>query len=168
MREQEHEFRDFVEKAVRPHMHNFSRLKSGAVVSTTEEDTRLSFDMRVGLWVPVSVRLRTAYYFERYRDFSIRSKTRYSGQVINGELVKCELDKLIDGHGNCYFYGWLSRRGDEIEHYMLVDINRFRPYLEYGVDRPNADGSTWGRYFAIDAIRNAGALVFQSWMEEAA
>lgn len=167
MRDQEHQFRDFVEKAVRPHMHNFSKLRSGAVVSTTEEDTRLSFDMRVGLWVPVSVRLRSNYYL-KYRDFSIRSKTRYSGKVINGELVKCELDKLKEGYGNCYFYGWLTEDGQSIEQYILVDMNRFRHRLNYGKDRPNPDGFTWGRYYDLDSVRTAGALVFQSWMEAAA
>lgn len=167
MRDQEHQFRNFVEKAVRPHMHNFSKLRSGAVVSTTEEDTRLSFDMRVGLWVPVSVRLRKNRYL-RYRDFSIRSKTRYSGQVINGELVKCELDKLKEGYGNCYFYGWLTPCELSIAHYMLIDINRLRHRLDCGTDKPNPDGVTWGRYYDLDLVRDAGALVFQSWMEEAA
>ena len=168
IREQEHEFCGFVEKAVHPFMHNFSKLRSGAVVSTTEEDTRYSFDMRVGLWIPVSVRLRTSYYFEKYRDFSIRSKTRYSGQMINGKVVQCELEKLKEGHGNCYFYGWLSPDKKAIANYILVDINRFRSQLDFGVDRPNPDGATWGRYYPISQIRESGALVYQSWEESRA
>jgi len=164
VRSQEHEFREFIGKAVLPHLHYFSHLKTGAVVSTTEEDTRLSFDMRVGMWLPVSVRIRSSHYFEKYRgDFSIRSKTAYSGQIVGGSVVACELDKLKAGHGNCYFYGWLSPDKTEIENYMLIDMSRFRPHLDRGVDRPNTDGKTWGRYFNIDLVRNAGALVYQSW-----
>lgn len=164
-RKQEDEFRPFIAEAVERHLHSFGGLKRGAVLSTSDEDTRLSFDMRVGLWVPVSVRLRTAYYW-RFRDFSIRCKTRHSGSYINGELVKCELDKLRDGAGNCYFTGWLDDGQKCIANYLIVDVNRLRPHLdaiEFD-ERPNKDG-TAGRYYPLDALRHVGALVYQSWSE---
>lgn len=163
MREQEHQFREDVERAVLPHLHHFSKLNRGAAVSTSEEDTKLSFDMRVGLWVPVSVRLRSGAYFDRYRDFSIRSKTRYSGQIVNGQLVECELEKLKRGLGNCYFYGWLNESESSVANYILVDMNKFRSHLDRGIDKPNNDGATWGRYFDLDLIASVGALVHQSW-----
>lgn len=167
-RKQEDQFRPFIASVVERHMHHFSKLQRGAVLSTGEEDTRMSFDMRVGLWIPVSVRLRTAYYW-RYRDFSIRSKTRFSGQVINGEIVKCELDKLRDGLGNCYFFGWLSDDQSRISNYLLVDINRLRPYLDTAdySEKSNGDG-TAGRYYPLDALQRVGALVHQSWNDNEA
>lgn len=167
-RKQEDQFRPFIAAAVERHLHFFSGLKRGAVLSDSEEDTRLSFDMRVGLWVPVSVRLRTAYYW-RFRDFSIRSKTRHSGTVINGERVKCELDKLRDGFGNCYFTGWLDEKQANITNYLIVDINRLRPHLDAVEfkEHSNNDG-TAGRYYPIDALQRVGALVYQSWDEQEA
>lgn len=168
LRHQENKFKPFIASAVERHLHCFSNLQRGAVLSTTEEDTRLSFDMRVGLWVPVSVRLRTAKYF-RYRDFSIRSKTRYSGQIINGELVKCELDKLRAGLGNCYFTGWLTDDQEHVANYLIVDVNRLRPHLDSGEfqEKSNGDG-TAGRYYPLDFLQRVGALIFQSWDEREA
>lgn len=170
MREQEHQFRKPIAAAVWPHMWHFSRLERGAVVSTTDQDTKLSFDMRVGMWLPVSVRLRKYKYFERYGgDFSIRSKTKCSGTIVNGELVMCEIDKLKAGLGNCYFYGWLTPRGDEIAEYMIVDMNRFRSHLDEGEDRPNrcwktgVEDGTAGRYYKFWQVVGAGALVFNTW-----
>lgn len=166
MREKEHKFVRFVERAVSPFLHCFSNQNTGAVVSDDVEDTRLSFDMRVGLWVPVSVRLRSAYYFKKWPgDFSIRSKTKYSGQIINWERVLCEMDKLLAGMGNCYFYGWLSGCGEQIENYMIVDVNRFRRHLHTGQERNNGDG-TAGTYYNIEQLRMTGSLVFQSWEED--
>jgi len=107
-------------------------------------------------------------------DFSIRSKTLFSGTVINGEMVKCELDKLKDGHGNCYFYGFLTQAQNEIAEYMIVDMNRFRRHLDDGVDIPNKcprtgepDG-TAGRYFKFKQVVESGALVYSTWDEVAA
>lgn len=165
LRQQENKFKPFIASAVERHLHSFSNLQRGAVLSTTEEDTRLSFDMRVGLWIPVSVRLRTAKYW-RYRDFSIRCKTRFSGQVINGEMVKCEIDKLRDGLGNCYFTGWLTEDQERIANYLIVDVNRLRPHLDsvQFQERDNWDG-TAGRYYPLDVLQRIGALVYQSWDE---
>jgi hypothetical protein len=165
-RKQEVQFKDDITDAVKRHIHCFSRLCDGVQLSTDEEDTRFSFDLRVGFWLPVSVRLRTAEYF-KFRDFSVRCKTRYSGQTINGITVQCELDKLRAGYGNCYFTGWLSRDQARISHYILVDINALRPHLDaisYS-EKANGDG-TAGRYYKLDALQDIGALVYQSWDED--
>jgi hypothetical protein len=165
-RKQEEQFKDDITDAVERHIHCFSRLHKGVQISTEDEDTRLSFDLKVGLWLPVSVRLRTAGYF-KFRDFSVRCKTPFSGQTINGEMVRCELDKLRAGYGNCYFTGWLSRDEARIDNYILVDINALRPHLDaisYS-EKPNGDG-TAGRYYKLDALQDVGALVYQSWDED--
>lgn len=161
-RAQENQFKDFICSAVLPHVHRFEGRRAGVVQSTTDEDTRLSFDLRVGMWVPVSVRIRKNYALQ-FRDVSIRSRTEYSGQVINGELVKCEIDKLLEGNGCCYFYGWLTPDMREIADYIIVDVDALRPYLDDWRcfnEKPNPDGRTWARYYSLDLLRAVGALVY--------
>lgn len=161
-RAQESQFKDFICDAVAPHVRSFSKPMRGVVQSSHEEDTRFSFDLRVGVWLPVSVRLRKNQFL-RYRDFSIRSRTRFSGKQVAGEVVTCELDKLKSGMGNCYFYGWLNPAQTRIVDYILVDMNAFRPWLDTGYDeRPNRGDGTWARYYSIKRIRDAGALVFDA------
>lgn len=163
IRAQEHKFRSYIGQSVAPHLSSISNLKTGAVVSTDEEDTTLSFDMRVGVYAEVSVRLRRNQYHS-YRDFSIRSKTRYSGTVRNGETVKCEIDKIRDGLGGCYFYGWLDKRETQIIDYVIVDIEQLRGYIDnerYYSERKNPDG-TAARYYQVPFLSACGALVFDA------
>ncbi len=161
IREGENKFKDFVANAVAPHLFRLSNLNHGVVLSNTEEDTRLSFDMKVGRYAHVSVRIRNNQYLY-YRDFSIRSRTRYSGQVVNNETVKCEIDKLRDGLGCCYFYGWLDEKGEDIIDYIIVDIDPFRNHLdEHTAEKPNGDG-TWARYYPISLLKRCGALIFDA------
>lgn len=169
-RAQERQFKDFICAAVMPHVHLFDGRRAGVVQSDAEEDTRFSFDLRVGLWVPVSVRLRRNKFL-RYRDISIRSRTEFSGKTINGDLVKCELQKLIDGHGCCYFYGWLTPDEQGIADYMIVDIDALRPYLDDWRcfdEKPNPDGKTWARYYDTNLLRAVGAMVYDHAEEAAA
>jgi hypothetical protein len=164
IRAQEHKFRAFIGQAVSPHLSSISNLKTGAVVSTEEEDTTLSFDMRVGVYAEVSVRLRRNQYHS-YRDFSIRSKTRFSGKVIDGETVKCEIDKIRGGLGGCYFYGWLDNAQSQIIDYVIVDIERLRGYIDderYYSERKNPDGWTAARYYQVPFLDACGALIFDA------
>lgn len=161
-RAQEHEFRQFIGQAVSPHLSRIKKIKTGAVVSTEEEDTALSFDMRVGVYVEVSVRLRRNQY-HKYRDFSLRSKTKHSGKVLGGEIVKCEIDKIRDGLGGCYFYGWLCPDQKQIIDYLIVDIERLRPFVDepdFFKERKNPDQETAARYYSVSSLTKCGALVF--------
>lgn len=158
----EKQFKDFIEQAVSPHLFALSNLSSGAVLSTQEEDTSEGFDMRVGQYTTVSVRLRSNEFL-RYRDFSLRSKTRFSGiRRSDGEIVKCELDRIREGCGNCYFYGWMDREKKNIVDYIIVDIDPFRPFLDsHQSEKPNGDGTS-GRYYPLSLLRRCGALVFDA------
>lgn len=147
----EHQFKGYVEQCIVPHLHSFSRLKRGVRISTKEEDTKLSYDMTVGLYVPVSVRLRENQYL-RYHDFTIRSRAKNGG--------KTEVNKLMEGLGLAYFYAWLTPGKNDIEEYIIVDIDRFRGELGNPdrADVPNGDGTKFNAY-SIDRLRSAGALV---------
>lgn len=62
----------------------------------------------------IAVRLRRAQY--RYRDLTIRA-SRSSGS-------RTELEKLREGYGDIYLYGWTS--DFRIAEWMLVDLHRLR------------------------------------------
>lgn len=88
-------------------------------IADSEQDTQQATDLVIRIsGGAVGVRVRR---FEstttRYRDLTIRSRSRY-GQ-------RTEIDKLRDGWGDFYFYGWDNKQG-RIEEYMLLDMARFR------------------------------------------
>lgn len=84
----------------------------------------------------VSVRMRKNKY-KKHDDMTIRS-TRATGS-------KTELEKLLNGEGDYYFYCWLNEDETEIEKYWIVRINDdFRNLLR--VERreiENYDDSTF-------------------------
>jgi hypothetical protein len=100
------------------------------ISSSGFEDRNLSYDMKLQpVNLTLSVRIRQNYYLQ-YRDFTIRSKA-------NGG--KCEIDKLKEGYGQIYFYGWMNTQQTKIEDWCVVDINKIRPYLDQGDRRVNID-----------------------------
>ena len=164
VRHLENQFKDFVVQAVAPHINSLSNLKKAGSLSSQDEDTRLSFDMKIGNYAEVAVRLRKNEYL-KFRDFSIRSQTKHRGQELsNGETVTCEIDKIRKGLGQCYFYGWLDSAGQNIVDYIIVDVDAFRPYLDnHSAEKPNApyDG-TAARYYSINLLYRCGALIFDA------
>ena len=103
-------------------------------VGTEDEDNNHATDIVVepGRY---ALRTRTMYvngndYFKRYhREFTIRSK-RPSG-------VKTELEKILDGDGEYYLYGWVNSTG--IKYYTIFDLNVFRQTIS---DRPQLLNNT--------------------------
>jgi len=119
-------------------------------LSSEFEDQKLSYDMIVSGKVELSVRIRKNEYL-RYRDFTIRSRS------MNG--YKCEIDKLIEGMGNIYFYGWMNKEETQLDYWIVVDINRIRDkLLKNGTERKNFDGTKFIAY-SIDFLRTESALI---------
>lgn len=70
----------------------------------------------------VSVRIREHGYFAKYaHDITFRF-ARSSG-------VETEHSKMINGFGRYDFYGHENVDGTTVEHWMLLDLNRFRGAL---------------------------------------
>lgn len=85
-------------------------------VASVEQDVKQATDMLLTVEgrKSVAVRLRRAVY--PYRDLTIRA-TRTSGVVT-------ELEKIRDGSGDIYLYGWTV--GYRIPEWMLIDLERVR------------------------------------------
>lgn len=149
---QERAFCSEITSLIKPHAHLMRDFKGG--LSTDEEDTKYSFDLVVSQRIRVAVRIRDNAYL-RYRDFTIRSVS------LGGRY--CEIDKIMDGHGDYFFYCWLSKDGGSIESYIIIDIERFRPLIDTPnvKDRPNGDGTSFNCY-SVSKLKSAGAIVFDS------
>ena len=90
-----------------------------------------------------SIALRVREPSCKFRDFTVRSTVK-SGN-------KTELDKLKEGYGDIYLYGWGDGK-DRLLEYIILDIHQLRrsglldrTYIE----RPNGDGS---KFIAIDLL----------------
>lgn len=81
-----------------------------------EKDTKYSTDLILKtIQGDIAVRLRRSHI--EYRDLTIRAK-RDSG-------IKTELEKIKEGWGRWYFYGWVSKQ-NKIEDWIFVDLNKLR------------------------------------------
>lgn len=120
-------------------------------IADEHQDTKESTDLVVRVTGgEVAVRTRRKQYGKQYRDFTIRSKSRY-GQ-------KTELDKLREGFARWYLYAWEADYGYD---YILVDMDAVRSAGLLDVNRPercNRDGT---RFIAIDLaeLRQHGCIV---------
>ncbi len=108
-------------------------------LSTEEEDTKLSFDIAYTNKVKISVRIRENEYL-KFKDLTIRSRSKHGNET--------EIDKLKKGHGSFYLYAWLSKDKNSLEEWMVVDINKLRPYLDNAHTKhmPNGDGTEFDCY----------------------
>jgi hypothetical protein len=141
---------DQVTHYLRGHVHNLTRYE----LATPIEDMQNGFDMTIRLTAPIvhiAVRLRRANV--AFRDFTIRA------EVPSG--ARTELQKIKEGTGHLYFYGWLNQ-SDNISEYILVNMAALRKSglldLSYPLI-PNYDGT---RFIAIsiDALDKYGCLFY--------
>jgi hypothetical protein len=127
-------------------------------LSTSDEDTKESFDLVYKSKVDVSIRIRKNK-FSKYADLTIRSKAKYGG--------KTELDKLIEGKGSIYLYAWKTINEEMFQSWVLVDINKIRDLLTEYIGLPdipnydkngNKDGTAF-KAFKISTIAAYDALI---------
>jgi hypothetical protein len=134
---------------------NISNLPKNCFVvneSSEMEDTKLSFDLYFSADIQISVRIRS-FKYRNYNDITIRSKAKYGGLT--------EIDKLIDGKGQIYFYGVLSENEEKIIKYVLFDINRIRSKLkDNGIERVNYDGTKF-KCYTFDFLKENNAIINQ-------
>jgi len=125
--------------------------KPASNLSTTEEDTKESFDMVFKESVNLSVRIRKNDAL-KYSDFTIRSKTK-KGQ-------KTEIDKLLSGLGHIYFYAWEDINQQYIEHFIIVDIHKATHILKHPHSRniPNGDGTFFNAYH-LSSLFSCNAVI---------
>jgi len=121
----------------------------GSVILT---ETPLSVDMKENADLMilgsrqgrVACRVRDHYYYKRWPyQFTIRSK------VASGK--KTELDKIIEGLGDFFFYGFADKEGRHLCKWFVGDLNAFRGWFtgylrangtEPGINQSNGGGGS--------------------------
>lgn len=110
--------------------------------ASAKDDMEKGFDFVFTMGdITVPVRVRTPSC--KFRDFTIRSKSRHG--------FKTEIDKLREGFGDVYFYGWTKwEQGQEvIIEWCLINLNRFRESGLANIEKPqtsNGDGTCFINY----------------------
>lgn len=87
--------------------------------ASAKDDTENGFDFVFTMGnftVPVRIRKPDC----RYRDFTIRTRSRGGGRT--------EIQKLMDGAGDVYFYAWTAfiNNAEAIVDWVLIDLHVFR------------------------------------------
>lgn len=139
-RELEHKYKSTIENIVRKEWKNIP-MERTIEMSSDHEDMKLSFDMKFENKLELSIRVRN-YNALQYMDMTLRTKSRGGGLT--------EIDKLIDGKGQYYLYMWENKESTEIEEFILVDIEKLRPYLKVEhckiAFKSNGDGTSFGSW----------------------
>ena len=138
MRELEKQFTPFITSVIKKNISKLPKYLFKSTLSTNEEDWNESFDMNFKLELQVSIRLRE-YEYVYLDDVTVRSRSKYGKYT--------EINKLIDGHGQLYFYGFLNPEETEIIKWCLWDIDAVRHILSnHGEIHYNTDGSEFKSY----------------------
>lgn len=96
-----------------------------------DEDAKENTDLRVLSLkgVRIGCRVRTYGFYEKYPDeFTIRY-SRPSG-------VKTEIDKIMEGWGDLFFYGFSNEKETSLIKWTLADLNVFRAWYTKDKARP--------------------------------
>lgn len=149
IRQEEYKFRNQIYKILKRNNILMPYIKWHIEQSSEYEDCNLSYDMKYNGVVELSVRIRKNEYL-KYRDFTIRSKSK------NG--YECEIDKLMKGMGNIYFYGWMNKAETGFDDWIVVNINAIREKLLDGTFRSNTD-NTGFLFYPIEWLRKNNAII---------
>ena len=108
-----------------------------------EEDQKQNTDLLLLNFVSckISCRVRKFEYLKFKEEFTIRSKSKTGAET--------EIQKIIQGFGDFFFYGFADQEEKKICHWRLIDLKRFRLYFArlsffgvLGQTKKNNDGSS--------------------------
>jgi|AntDeeMinimDraft_5_1070356.scaffolds.fasta_scaffold07997_3 hypothetical protein len=143
-----------IAKILNKNIHLFSSFTR----ATPKQDMEEGFDSIFTLPdIKIPIRMRGKYYFDTFRDITIRSKLDTGSRT--------EIDKIRDGCGDYYFYAWKTEKGNSFVAYVIFDINKFvksgridKPSSE---DVPNGDGTYLNGYDLGDLIEDDVLLIYE-------
>lgn len=115
------------------------------------DDQHLATDVLMFGTLRIALRVR-AGKSSTFRDIALRSHLR-SGAAT-------EIHKIRKGYGDYYLYCWTAD-GKLITEWILIDLDKFREALEYGLEGDchiNPDGSAFNTYDIAELV-NYGCCV---------
>lgn len=135
-------------------IYKYPRIFMDINISTPIEDTQYATDFIIKTSNrDIAVRVRESDC--KYRDFTIRAKTKYD--------MKTEIDKLNEGYGDIYLYCWKGLNGG-IKDYIILDINLLRTTSLLKGERKiimNSDGTGFIN-IKIDKLKEFGCLLINN------
>lgn len=119
--------------------------------SSEYEDSVLSYDMIYKMDFTISIRIRRNKYLQ-YNDLTIRSKSLNGG--------KTEIDKIMEGRAQMYFYAYMNEEETELIKIRMVDVQsiRFLHLMDCYTQRYNHDGTEFITFSFADIKENMGAI----------
>lgn len=122
--------------------------------SNFKQDTEEATDYTLFInKICVAVRNRK-YEFKGYKDITIR--------CVSNKNNKTELDKIKEGYGDVYLYCWKTKEGNDIDSYVLVDLNKLRFSKILSLDREilqNTNDNTKFINLSIDELHKNKCLI---------
>lgn len=137
-----------------------SYLFTDFVEATPQQDQEEGFDAIFSFPdVKIPIRIRKNYAMQ-WRDITIRSKSQFGHQT--------EIDKILDGKGDYYFYGWEAKDNRKLACYTIFDISKF---IDTGIaispdikDKPNKgknDNTCFNIYNMKRLIKQDVILIYE-------
>ncbi len=128
----------------------FPNINGNLVPSTSEEDSKLSFDAKINN-KQFSIRIRKNNYL-KYLDLTIRSKSKKNGRT--------EIDKIKDGLAEIYFYSYMNENQDCLQKVRIVDVNAIRKLTNKNkfTIKKNVDGTEFNAYKFSDIKKENGNI----------
>jgi len=118
MREQETKYEQEILKHISESYKDIDFNKFSIIKKSSEyQDKHLSFDMLFTTNFNVSVRIRQNKY-KIYQDLTIRSQSENYG--------KTEIDKILEGKAQVYFYAYENKKRTKLEHINICDVDIIR------------------------------------------
>lgn len=150
IREQERQFSPIIKKVIQQNIALLPKQCFIVEESSDIEDTKLSFDLHFSADIQVSIRIRKYNYIDK-NDITIRSKSKCGRTT--------EINKLSNGMGQIYFYGWMNAEETKILKWYLVDIDKIRnKLLTSGELRKNNDGTEF-KCYDINFLKESDAWI---------
>lgn len=152
-REQSDMYLEAFKDILRRNSMNFLSLEVSDEYKDTQEATDMLIKIEGG---DVALRVRNPSC--KFRDFTIRSRSKYGG--------KTEIDKLKEGFGDWYLYGWGDGNGNILE-WILIDLNKLRQFRLLDKERQenwNHDGTKFIG-IPIGELQMTGCLISKQLKE---
>lgn len=146
-REQSDMYLEAFKDILRRNSMNFLTLEVSDDYKDTQEATDMIIKIEGG---DVALRVRNPSC--KFRDFTVRTRSKYGG--------KTEIDKLKEGFGDWYLYGWGDGNGNLLE-WILIDLDKVRKFKildKPRQERRNCDGTKFVG-IPIGELQMTGCLI---------
>lgn len=139
---------DKIKKIIRQNLNKLMKIEESDKYRDMKEATDMVLKMNSG---DIAVRVRRNDFNDPFNDVTIRTKSK-SDQ-------KTEIDKIQDGYGKWYFYGW-----NKVKDWLIYDIDKLRELLNNNKDFDKIKNNDGTKFISISLskLKDYNALITAS------